>query len=145
MATSSSPKQSKLVCHIYLYGVDDTVKELRALGIKTGVVSNADPRICRSLMGLKADQIVKTLEALGILPLLSYPPVLSWNVEATKPSSEIFERACEICEEEPGQGVMMVGDELKAYVPICFHLPCSQSATIMVRCLRGSELVWSGV
>jgi FMN phosphatase YigB (HAD superfamily) len=112
------------------------VKELRALGIKTGVVSNADPRICRSPMGLKADQIVKTLEALGILPLLTYPPVLSWDVEAAKPSSEIFDRACEVCEEEPGQGVMMIGDELKAYVPICFQLPGSQPATTMVRYLR---------
>jgi len=72
-----------------------------------------------------ADQLVKTLEALGILPLLSYPPVLSWDVEAAKPSSEIFHRACEVCEEEPDQGVMMVGDELKAYVSTCFHLPGS--------------------
>jgi hypothetical protein len=92
-------------------------------------------------MGLNADQIVKTLEALGILPLLSHPPILSWDVEAAKPSSEIFEQACEVCEEEPGQGVMMVGDELKAYVPICFQLPGSQSATIMVRCLQGWKLV----
>jgi FMN phosphatase YigB (HAD superfamily) len=92
-------------------------------------------------MGPVADQIVKTLEALGILPLLSYPPVLSWDVEAAKPSSELFDRACEVCEEEPSQGVMMVGDELKAYVPICFQLPASQPATITVRCLRGWKLV----
>ena len=124
MATSSSPRQSKHVCPVCLNGVDDAVKELRALGIKTGVVSNADPRICMLRRGTNADYIVKTLEALGILPLLSYPPVLSWDVEAAKPSAEIFDRACELCEEEPGQGVMMVGDELKAYVFICLHLPC---------------------
>jgi FMN phosphatase YigB (HAD superfamily) len=128
MVTSSSPRRSKRVRHVCLCGVDAAVKELKALGIKAGVVSNADPRICRSPMGLNADQIVKTLEALGILPLLSYPPILSWDVEAAKPSSEIFEQACEVCEEEPGQAVMMVGDELKAYVPICFHLPGSQSS-----------------
>jgi FMN phosphatase YigB (HAD superfamily) len=119
-----------------LYGVDGAVKELKALGIKTGVVSNADPRIRGSSMGPVADQIVKTLEALGILPLLSYPPILSWDVEAAKPSSEIFERACEVCEEEPGQRVMMIGDELKAYVPICYHLLGSRPAIIMVRYLR---------
>jgi FMN phosphatase YigB (HAD superfamily) len=141
MATSSFPRRSKRVRHICLYEVDGAVKELKALGIKTGVVSNADPRIRGSSMGPVADQIVKTLEALGILPLLSYPPVLSWDVEAAKPSSEVFDRACEVCEEEPGQGVMMVGDELKAYVSICLHLQGSQSATIMVRCLRGWTLV----
>jgi phosphoglycolate phosphatase-like HAD superfamily hydrolase len=64
----------------------------------------------------QADEIVKTLEALRILPLLSYPPVLSWDVEASKPSPEMFKRACELCEEQRGQGVIMVGDELKACV-----------------------------
>nr|XP_031858266.1 uncharacterized protein CI109_006317 [Kwoniella shandongensis]KAA5525338.1 hypothetical protein CI109_006317 [Kwoniella shandongensis] len=75
---------------------------IRDLGVKTSIISNADPRI------------LKTLESLKILPLLSHPPTLSWDVEAAKPSSKIFESACKACEEEMGEGVIMVGDELKA-------------------------------
>lgn len=56
------------------------------------------------------------LEALSILPLLSHPPTLSWDVEASKPDPTIFRRACEACGEASGEGVIMVGDELKAYV-----------------------------
>ena len=59
---------------------------------------------------------MRTLEALHILPLLSYPPVLSWDVGASKPASEMFDRACELCEEQTVQGIIMVGDELDAYV-----------------------------
>ncbi|KAK4689654.1 hypothetical protein P7C73_g447, partial [Tremellales sp. Uapishka_1] len=78
------------------------LEELKRLGIKTSVVSNADPRILR------------TLEALHILPLLSHSPTLSWDVEVAKPSREIFQAACQACDEEMGEGVLMVGDELKA-------------------------------
>ena len=60
--------------------------------------------------------IVLTLEALGILPQLSFPPTLSWDVEHAKPDSRIYEAACKRCGEEPGEGVLMVGDELKACV-----------------------------
>jgi FMN phosphatase YigB (HAD superfamily) len=57
---------------------------------------------------------VKTLESLKILPLLTAPPTLSWDVEVSKPDPEIFRRACKLCGEEPAEGVIMVGDELKA-------------------------------
>ncbi|WWC92549.1 uncharacterized protein L201_007508 [Kwoniella dendrophila CBS 6074] len=83
----------------------ETIKcldSLRRLGIKTSIISNADPRI------------LKTLDSLRILPLLSYPPTLSWDIEAAKPSSKIYEAACKACEEEIGQGIIMIGDELKA-------------------------------
>jgi phosphoglycolate phosphatase-like HAD superfamily hydrolase len=59
---------------------------------------------------------VKTLESLSISPLLSYPPTLSWDAEASKPDKGIYEYALGICEEEGGEGVIMVGDELKAKV-----------------------------
>ncbi|WVQ95417.1 hypothetical protein IAU59_002514 [Kwoniella sp. CBS 9459] len=80
----------------------ETLKALRKLGVKTSVISNADPRI------------LKTLSSLEILPLLSHPPTLSWDVEAAKPSQKIYEAACKACDEVPGEGVIMVGDELKA-------------------------------
>ncbi|WOO82565.1 Haloacid dehalogenase-like hydrolase domain-containing protein 3 [Vanrija pseudolonga] len=79
-----------------------TLRGLRELGIKTSVVSNADPRINL------------TLTALGIEDLLSFPPTLSWDVEASKPDREIFARACDACGEAMGEGVIMVGDELEA-------------------------------
>lgn len=75
---------------------------MRELGIKTSVVSNADPRINL------------TLTALGIEELLTFPPTLSWDVEASKPDREIFARACAACGEAVGEGVIMVGDELEA-------------------------------
>ncbi|KAK8850741.1 hypothetical protein IAR55_004661 [Kwoniella newhampshirensis] len=78
------------------------LKTFRELGIKTSIISNADPRILR------------TLDSLKILPLLSHPPTLSWDVEAAKPSPKIFEAACQACGEEVDEGVIMVGDELKA-------------------------------
>jgi hypothetical protein len=87
-----------------------------------------------------ADEVVKTLEALHVLPLLSYPPVLSWDVEASKPSSEIFKRACELCEEQPGQGVIMIGDELRAYDLLLFYLSPLIVATITARSQRDSKL-----
>ncbi|WWC72793.1 uncharacterized protein I206_106757 [Kwoniella pini CBS 10737] len=80
----------------------DCLKELRRLEIKTSIISNADPRI------------LKTLDSLDILPLLTYPPTLSWDVEHAKPSPEIYNAACAACEASPGEGVIMVGDELKA-------------------------------
>ncbi|KAL1408668.1 hypothetical protein Q8F55_005481 [Vanrija albida] len=79
-----------------------TLRGLRELGIKTSVVSNADPRI------------LLTLTALGIEDLLAFPPTLSWDVEASKPDREIFARACAACGEDMGEGVLMVGDELEA-------------------------------
>ncbi|OWZ63222.1 hypothetical protein AYX15_04743 [Cryptococcus neoformans] len=78
------------------------LKELKELEVKTSVVSNADPRI------------LKTLDSLQILPLLACSPTLSWDVEAAKPSATIYEKACERCEEKVGEGIIMVGDELKA-------------------------------
>lgn len=72
--------------------------------VKTSVVSNADPRI------------LITLDALGISPLLTCKPTLSWDVEASKPDKRIYEAACRACGEEVGEGVLMVGDELEAYV-----------------------------
>ncbi|WVQ63476.1 uncharacterized protein L199_001629 [Kwoniella botswanensis] len=80
----------------------ETLSQLRELGIKTSIISNADPRI------------LKTLDSLKILSQLTYPPTLSWDVEYAKPSKEIYLSACEVCDEEPGEGVIMVGDELKA-------------------------------
>ncbi|WVQ86281.1 hypothetical protein IAT38_008449 [Cryptococcus sp. DSM 104549] len=83
----------------------ETISCLQALwdmGVKTSIVSNADPRI------------LKTLDSLKILPLLSHSPTLSWDVEAAKPSPKIFQSACAACDETPGEGVIMVGDELKA-------------------------------
>lgn len=78
------------------------MKSLRALNVKTSVVSNADPRI------------LLTLDALQIAPLLTCPPTLSWDVEVSKPSAEIYKAACAACGEVPGEGVMMVGDEIEA-------------------------------
>lgn len=77
------------------------MRELRPI-VKTSVVSNADPRI------------LQTLDALGISPLLTYKPTLSWDVEASKPDKRIYAAACKACGEEMGEGVFMVGDELKA-------------------------------
>lgn len=63
------------------------------------------------------------MSALDLTKFMSYPPTLSWNVEASKPDPKIYLRACEACGEEPGEGIIMVGDELKAYVrqvtPLC--------------------------
>lgn len=58
--------------------------------------------------------VVKTLDSLQILPLLTCSPTLSWDVEAAKPSATIYEKACEISDEKVGEGIIMVGDELKA-------------------------------
>lgn len=79
-----------------------SVNGLRDLDIKITCVSNSDPRILR------------TLSALRILPLLTSPPVLSWDVEAAKPDRRIYEAACKLAGEEMGDGVIMVGDELEA-------------------------------
>ncbi|WVF67820.1 hypothetical protein IAT40_002581 [Kwoniella sp. CBS 6097] len=79
-----------------------TLKTLRELGVKVSIISNADPRI------------LKTLSSLGILSLLTHPPTLSWDVEAAKPSPTTYEAACKSCDEVPGEGVIMIGDELKA-------------------------------
>lgn len=57
---------------------------------------------------------MNTLAALQITPLLTCAPTLSWDVEAGKPSARIFEAACLACGEAPGEGVIMVGDELEA-------------------------------
>ncbi|OCF35974.1 hypothetical protein I317_00497 [Kwoniella heveanensis CBS 569] len=95
-----------------------TLTTLKDLGIKTSVVSNADPRI------------LKTLSSLDILPHLTHPPTLSWDVEAAKPSSRIFEAACRACGEVPGEGVIMVGDELKA------DFQGATSASLEARLLR---------
>lgn len=97
----------------------DAVRQLRALGVKTSVVSNADPRICQCPpfhSYFRADGTVKTLESLGILPMLTHPPTLSWDVEASKPSPLIYQAACKSCGEDAGDGIIMVGDELKACV-----------------------------
>ena len=133
------------------------VKQLRDLGVKISVVSNADPRIREpSLDDVKHTPLknaVRTLESLSILPLLSHPPILSWDVESSKPSSEIYQAACKACDEDPGEGVMMVGDELKAYVsPVqvpdggdtgrCRML--IESGIIKVPMLPGLKLGWSG-
>ncbi|WWC65006.1 uncharacterized protein I303_107620 [Kwoniella dejecticola CBS 10117] len=80
----------------------ECLKDLRQMGVKTSIISNADPRI------------LKTLDSLDILPLLTYPPTLSWDVEHAKPAAEIYKAACRKCEADPGEGVIMVGDELKA-------------------------------
>jgi len=80
----------------------ECLTRLRELGVKISVVSNADPRI------------LNTMKSLSILDLLSHPPTLSWDAEASKPSPLIFQKACVICQEEIGEGVIMVGDELKA-------------------------------
>ncbi|WVQ77150.1 hypothetical protein IAR50_006833 [Cryptococcus sp. DSM 104548] len=83
----------------------ETIASLQALkdmGVKTGIVSNADPRILR------------TLESLNILSHITNTPTLSWEVDASKPSPEIYQSACRMAGEEPGEGVIMVGDELKA-------------------------------
>ena len=57
---------------------------------------------------------VNTIRSLGILDKLSYPPTLSWDVELAKPDPGILLAACKACDEVPGEGVLMVGDELKA-------------------------------
>lgn len=57
---------------------------------------------------------MKTLDSLKILPLLSFPPTLSWDVEASKPDSAIYQLVLQSCNEQAGEGVMMVGDELVA-------------------------------
>ncbi len=98
------------------------MKTLKEMSIKTSVLSNADPRIRSSASAAVSLHIdpsaVRTLDALGILRLLTYPPTLSWEVEQSKPDPEIFRVACRACEVEPGDGVIMLGDELKAYVDI---------------------------
>ena len=66
------------------------------------VVSNADPRI------------LHTLRALDLMPFFSSPPTLSWDVEASKPDARIYLAACKSAGEAPGEGVIMVGDELEA-------------------------------
>lgn len=60
------------------------------------------------------DLAVHTLRSLGILDRITHLPTLSWDIEYSKPQSEIFQAACQACDEELGQGVLMVGDELKA-------------------------------
>lgn len=75
---------------------------MRALGIKVSVVSNADPRILR------------TLSALQLTQFFTSPPTLSWDVEASKPDRAIYAAACKSAGEEMGEGVIMVGDELNA-------------------------------
>ena len=94
------------------------------MGVKTSVVSNADPRIrtCNRNRPYIQYFTVRTLGALSILSLLTYPPTLSWDIERSKPGPEIFQAACRACEVESGQGVIMVGDELKAYVSQLFIL-----------------------
>ena len=95
-----------------------TVVRLRRKGVKVSLVSNADPRICELLPPEFSWSFapVKTLESLHILPLLSHPPTLSWDVEISKPDPRIFQTACEACDEQPAEGVIMVGDELEACV-----------------------------
>ena len=63
---------------------------------------------------------MRTLSSLGILPLLSSPPTLSWDTATPKPEPNIFRTACASAgvpiSDQNGQGVIMVGDELEAYV-----------------------------
>ncbi|ODN77809.1 hypothetical protein L202_04932 [Cryptococcus amylolentus CBS 6039] len=80
----------------------ESLQALKAMGVKTGIVSNADPRI------------LKTLRSLDILSHITNTPTLSWDVDASKPSLEIYQSACRMAGEELGEGVIMVGDELKA-------------------------------
>ncbi|KAL7420930.1 hypothetical protein Q5752_004884 [Cryptotrichosporon argae] len=79
-----------------------SLSTLRAMGTKTSAVSNADPRILR------------TLSALGIAQELTHAPTLSWDAELSKPDPRIFTAACAACGEKAGKGVLMVGDELEA-------------------------------
>ncbi|KAJ9091089.1 hypothetical protein QFC19_009263 [Naganishia cerealis] len=79
------------------------VTYLQQAGVKTGLVSNAD------------DRILKTLGALGITPLLTHGTTISQVAGYEKPDPRIFQTACrsagiERCEE----GVLMVGDEVEA-------------------------------
>ena len=57
---------------------------------------------------------VMTLHTLGLLERLTHKPTLSWDAEISKPDPRIFQGACKACEEESGEGVIMVGDELVA-------------------------------
>ncbi|RXK39363.1 hypothetical protein M231_03315 [Tremella mesenterica] len=78
------------------------LKELRKSNVKISAVSNSDPRI------------LKTLSSLQILPLLTHPPTLSYYTNCSKPDPEMYRIACASCDEIPGEGVLMVGDELEA-------------------------------
>ena len=70
---------------------------------------------------------MRVLDALQITPLLSFPPTLSWDVEIAKPAPGIYQKACEACgEEEAGEGVIMVGDELQVCVASYFHFSSSE-------------------
>ncbi|ODO05797.1 hypothetical protein I350_04858 [Cryptococcus amylolentus CBS 6273] len=87
----------------------ESLQALKAMGVKTGIVSNADPRIRKSSFFS-----IKTLRSLDILSHITNTPTLSWDVDASKPSLEIYQSACRMAGEELGEGVIMVGDELKA-------------------------------
>ncbi|TYJ57310.1 hypothetical protein B9479_002043 [Cryptococcus floricola] len=74
------------------------------------------PETNESLQALKAMGVktVKTLRSLDILSHITNTPTLSWDVDASKPSLEIYQSACRMAGEELGEGVIMVGDELNA-------------------------------
>lgn len=82
---------------------DDTnpcLQSLKAMNIKTGLVSNTDTRM-RSV-----------IEDLGISSFLE-PVLLSEEQGVEKPSLQIFLRACELAGVQRDE-VLHVGDELKA-------------------------------
>lgn len=74
---------------------------------------------------------VNTMSALDLTEFMSYPPTLSWTVEASKPDPRIYLKACEACGEHPGEGVIMIGDELKA----CARQmpPCAEGGALTPR------------
>lgn len=95
------------------------VKELEALNIRTGLVSNTDsrmrePELTLQTLGVGHSYLVTDLviDDLGIQSYLD-PVLLSEEQGIEKPSAEIFQRACNIAGVQLGE-VLHVGDELKA-------------------------------
>ena len=95
------------------------MQELKALNIRTGLVSNTDsrmrePELTPQTLGVRHSYFVTGLVIgdLGIEPYLD-PVLLSEEQGVEKPSAEIFQRACNIAGVQLGE-VLHVGDELKA-------------------------------
>lgn len=135
----------------------------RQIDIQTAVLSNADDRI-RSFSFLVTAQVgsrmlnigciffgflVKVLKAVGLDTLLTAPPTLNHLCGYSKPDARIYQfaidQASSTQEGAPflPEEVLMIGDELEAYVFFCLVGSCEQTDLDWV--YAGSDLVWFGL